>query len=57
MIENLNTLLPEIFLSLSIFFILMVGVYFKKSYNLVTKLTLFTLVVTVIILLNFEILI
>jgi NADH-quinone oxidoreductase subunit N len=54
MIENLNTLLPEIFLSLSIFFILMVGVYFKKSYNLVTKLTLFTLVVTVIILLNFE---
>ena len=54
MIENLNTLLPEIFLSLSIFFILMVGVFFKKSYNLVTKLTLFTLVVTAIILLNFE---
>ena len=54
MIENLNTLYPEIFLSLSIFFLLMVGVFYKKSYNLVTKLTLLVLVITVSILLNLE---
>ena len=37
MINNLNILFPEIFLSLSIFTILMIGV-FKKSFNLILNL-------------------
>ena len=35
--NNLNIILPEIFLSLSIFSILMIGVFVKESYNLVTR--------------------
>ncbi|MDC1096574.1 NADH-quinone oxidoreductase subunit NuoN [Pelagibacteraceae bacterium] len=46
MINNLNILLPEIFLSLSILSILMVGVFTKNSYNIVTKLSLLALIVT-----------
>ena len=52
MTSNLNILLPEIFLSLSIFFLLMLGVFIKKSYNLVTKLSLFVLIILIFILLN-----
>ena len=37
--ENLNLILPEIFLSLSIFVTLLIGVFFKNSYNLVTNIT------------------
>jgi len=54
MTYNLNILLPEIFLSLSIFFILMLGVFVKNSYNLVTKLTLLIIVITIVIILNNE---
>jgi NADH-quinone oxidoreductase subunit N len=39
MIENVNLILPEIFLSVSIFVTLLVGVFFKNSYNLVTNIT------------------
>ncbi len=46
MINNLNILLPEIFLSISILSILMVGVFTKNSYNIVTKLSLLALIVT-----------
>ena len=35
MINNLNVLFPEIFLSLSVFSILMLGVFIKKSFNLI----------------------
>ncbi|MBA1340280.1 MAG: NADH-quinone oxidoreductase subunit N [Pelagibacterales bacterium] len=52
MINNLNILLPEIFLSLSIFSILLIGVFTKNSYNLVNKLCLVVLLVTIIILIN-----
>ena len=34
MIENLNILLPELFLTISIFTILMIGVFVKNSFNL-----------------------
>ena len=37
--ENLNLIVPEIFLSLSIFITLIVGVFVKNSYNLVTNIT------------------
>ena len=39
MINNLNIMFPEIFLSLSIFSILMIGVFIKKSFNLIFNLT------------------
>jgi NADH:ubiquinone oxidoreductase subunit 2 (subunit N) len=38
MINNLNILLPEIFLTLSIFSILMIGVFIKNSFNLIFNL-------------------
>ncbi len=47
MIHNLSLLVPEIFLAIGIFFSLMVGVFKKNSYNLVTNLSLFILLVLV----------
>jgi NADH-quinone oxidoreductase subunit N len=52
MINNLEVLLPEIFLSLSIFLLLMVGVFIKKSYNLITKLSLAVLVICIFVILS-----
>ena len=52
MINNLNILLPEIFLSLSIFSILMLGVFIKKSFNIVFNLTSLILILTIVIILN-----
>jgi NADH-quinone oxidoreductase subunit N len=54
MINNLQILLPEIFLSISIFFILMLGVFVKKSYNLVYKLSIIILLSTAFIILKSE---
>ena len=52
MINSLNILLPEIFLSLSIFTILMVGVFIKKSFNLIFNLTSLILIFTMAIIFN-----
>ena len=52
MISNLNILLPEIFLSLSIFSILMLGVFIKKSFNLIFNLSSLILITTIIIIFN-----
>ncbi len=52
MINNLNILLPEIFLSLSIFTILMLGVFIRKSFNVVFNLTSLILILTIAIILN-----
>ena len=46
MINSLNILLPEVFLTLSIFSILMIGVFTKKKFNLVFNLSTITLLVT-----------
>ena len=54
MINNLNILFPEIFLSVSILLILMIGVFVNKSYNLVTNLSFLSLIVLVLIILNSE---
>ena len=43
---------PEIFLSLSIFSILMVGVFIKKSFNLIFNLTSLIIIVTISIILT-----
>ena len=52
MINNLNILLPEIFLTLSIFSILMIGVFIKNSFNLIFNLTSLIILMTVAIILN-----
>ncbi len=54
MIENLNILLPEIFLSISIFLILMIGVFVNKSYNLVTNISFLCLIILILIIFNNE---
>ncbi len=52
MINSLNILLPEIFLTISIFLILMVGVYIKKSFNLIFNLSSLIILITIAIILN-----
>ena len=52
MINNLNILIPEIFLSLSIFTALMIGVFVKKSYNLTTQICLLILIITIFLVYN-----
>ena len=52
MISNLNIMLPEIFLSLSIFSILMIGVFIKNSFNLIFNLTSLIIVITILIILT-----
>ena len=52
MIQNLNIMLPEIFLSLSIFSILLLGVFIKKSFNLIFNLTSMIIIITIAIILN-----
>jgi len=54
MTDSLNILLPEIFLSISIFLILMIGVFVNKSYNLVTNLSLLSLIILILIIFNSE---
>jgi len=52
MINNLSILLPEIFLTLSIFSILMIGVFIKDSFNLIFNLTSIILIFTAAIIFN-----
>ncbi len=52
MINNLNILLPEIFLTLSIFTILMIGVFIKNSFNLIFNLSSLIILLTIAIILN-----
>ena len=52
MINNLNILFPEIFLCLSIFTILMLGVFIKKSFNIIFNLTSLIIAATVMIILS-----
>ncbi len=52
MVNSLNILIPEIFLSLSILIILMLGVFLKNSFNLITKISLIIIISTLILLIN-----
>jgi NADH-quinone oxidoreductase subunit N len=45
-------ILPEIFLSLAIMFLLMLGVFVKKSFNLVDLLTILSLIFAIALVLN-----
>ena len=53
MIDNLDFVLPEIFVSLSIMLLLIVGVYKKKSSSLVYNLSTISLIILFILLFNF----
>jgi len=50
--QSIVYILPEIFLSLAIMFLLILGVFVKKSFNLVTLLTILSLVFTTVLVLN-----
>ena len=50
--ENFNLILPEIFLSLSIFITLLIGVFFKNSYNLTINITYIIIVCLLLIIFN-----
>ena len=52
MISSLNIMIPEIFLSVSIFSILMIGVFVKKSFNLIFNLTSIIIITTIIIVIS-----
>ena len=52
MINNLYIMFPEIFLSLSIFSILMIGVFIKNSFNLIFNLSSLIIIVTISIILT-----
>ncbi len=52
MISSLNVMIPEIFLSVSIFSILMIGVFIKKSFNLIFNLTSIIIITTIIIIIS-----
>jgi len=50
--DNLNFILPEIFISLSIMFLLLLGVYKKNSSNIVHNLAVASLLITGILIFN-----
>ena len=50
--NNISALYPEVFLSLGIMSVLMIGVFIKNSYNLVNKLCLSILLITIAIIFN-----
>jgi len=53
MIYNLNFIYPEIFISLSIMFLLLLGVFKKKSSNLIYNLSIVFLIFTLALIFNY----
>ena len=52
MMENINFFLPEIFLTVSILITLMIGVFLKKSYVIVTSIIYGIIITLILIILN-----
>ena len=50
--EQLNLIIPELFLTTSIMILLMIGVFYKNSFNLIFKLSMIILLATFILLFN-----
>ena len=50
--EQLNLIIPELFLVISIMALLMVGVFYKNSFSLIFKLSTITMLATFILLFN-----
>ena len=53
MIDNLNFIYPEIFISLSIMFLLLLGVFKKESSNLIYNLSIVFLIFTLALIFNY----
>ena len=53
--DKLNYIYPEIFISLSIMFLLILGVFKKNSSNLINNLSVLTLIGTLVLILNYPI--
>ena len=53
--DQLNFIIPELFLITSIMILLMIGVFYKNSFNLIYKLSVITLLATFILLFNHSI--
>ena len=51
--ENINFIFPEIFISLSIMFLLIFGVFKKNSSSLVYSLAIITLIIALGLIINF----
>ena len=52
MINSLYYLIPEIFLSLSIFLFIIIGVFKKNSFNLIYRATIIIVLITIVLILN-----
>ena len=50
--ENINFIFPEIFISLSVMFLLVFGVFKKNSSNIVYSLTVISLIVALALIIN-----
>jgi len=50
--QIINFILPELFLSLTIMILLMVGVFVKNSFKLINLLSIFSIIFTIILVLN-----
>ena len=50
--QTIIYILPELFLSIAIMFLLMLGVFIKKSFKLVNMLTILSLIFTIALVLN-----
>ena len=50
--ENLNLIIPEIFVSITIMFLLVLGVFKKNSFGLIHNLSLMVLLITSVIVFN-----
>ena len=50
--DQLNLIIPELFLTTSIMILLMIGVFYKNSFNLIFKLSMIVLLATFILLFN-----
>ena len=50
--DQLNLIIPELFLTTSIMILLMIGVFYKNSFNLIFKLSMIILLATLILLFN-----
>jgi len=53
MIDNLNLIYPEIFISLSIMFLLLLGVFKKESSSLIYNLSIVFLIFTLVLIFNY----
>ena len=51
--NNLNFIYPEIFISLSILFLLVLGVFKKKSSNLIFNLSIVSLITTLALIFSY----